>query len=76
MHAELIGGWLQRIRDLLKNAQQAGEIGHDLDIEMEAVAVWAYSAGIGQIGLVHPEQLPPETQKRLLAAYLAKLRVD
>ena len=76
MHAELIGGWLQRIRDLLKDAQQAGEIGHDLDIEMEAVAVWAYSAGIGQMGLVHPEQLPPETQKRLLAAYLAKLRVD
>lgn len=76
MHAELIDGWLQRIRDLLNDAQQAGEIGHDLDIEMEAVAVWAYSAGIGQMGLVHPEQLPPETQKRLLAAYLAKLRVD
>lgn len=76
MHAELIDGWLQRIRDLLEDAQQAGEIADDLDIEMEAMAVWAYSAGIGQMGLVHPEQLPPETQKRLLAAYLAKLRVD
>lgn len=76
MHAELIDGWLQRIRSLLEDAQQAGEIGDDLDIEMEAIAVWAYSAGIGQMGLVHPEQLPAETQKRLLAAYLAKLRVD
>ena len=76
MHAELIDGWLARIRRLLVEAQHAGEVGHDLDVEMEAMAVWAYSAGIGQMGLVHPQQLPPAMQKRLLAAYLAKLRVD
>jgi len=76
MHADLIRGWLRRIRRLLEDAKRAGEIQPDLDIDMEATAIWAYSAGIGQMGLIHPEQLPPEKQKQLLSSYLAKLRAD
>ena len=73
-HAELIDGWLARIRRLLEEAQQAGEIRQELDISFEAVAVWAYSAGIGQMGLVLPELLPAKLQKQLISAYLEKLR--
>ena len=73
MHAELIDGWLERIRRLLEEAQEAGEIRQELDVGFEAMAVWAYSAGIGQLGLVHPELLPPDLQKQLISAYLGKL---
>ena len=73
MHAELIDGWLDRISGLLREAQQAGEVSTDLDIDAEALAVWAYSAGIGQMGLLDPERLPPALQKRLITAYLGKL---
>lgn len=75
IHAELIDGWLGRFRRLLADAQLAGEIAADLDIDFEAKALWAYSAGIGQMGLIDPERLPPDFQKRLITGYLEKLRV-
>ena len=74
MHAELIDGWLVRITRLLEDAQQAGEIRRGLDVGIEAMAVWAYSAGIGQLGLLHPEVLPAKLQKQLISVYLEKLR--
>ncbi|MDP6992913.1 MAG: TetR family transcriptional regulator C-terminal domain-containing protein [Woeseiaceae bacterium] len=74
VHAELIDGWLGRFRRLLADAQLAGEIAADLDIEFEARALWVYSAGIGQMGLIDPERLPPDTQKQLITGYLDKLR--
>lgn len=74
MHAELISGWLARIARLLEEAQQAGEIRGSLDVELEAMAVWVYSAGVGQQGLLHPESLPAERQMQLISAYLDKLR--
>ena len=74
LHSELIGGWLTRISGLLEEARQAGEIGSTLDIDLEAMAVWAYSSGIGQLGLLHPESLPARLQKQLITAYLDKLR--
>lgn len=76
MHAELIEGWLARITRLLEEAQTAGEIRRELDVRFEAMAVWAYSAGIGQLGLLHPESLPAKLQKQLISAYLEKLRED
>ena len=74
LHSELIDGWLTRITQLLHDAQKAGEISDRLDIDVEAMAVWAYSAGIGQLGLLHPESLPAKLQKRLISGYLDKLR--
>ena len=74
MHAELIDGWLARITRLLEDAQQVGEMRRDLDVEFEAMAVWAYSAGIGQLGLLHPDSLPAGLKKKLICGYLDKLR--
>lgn len=74
LHAELIEGWLGRIRQLLKDAQKAGEINGELNIDLEAKAVWAYSAGIGQMGLLHPKSLPAKVQKQLISTYLDRLR--
>lgn len=74
MHAELISGWLSRIKRLLEDAQRAGEISQDTDVNFEAMAVWAFSAGVGQIGLLDSKLLPPKIQKELISAYLAKLR--
>jgi DNA-binding transcriptional regulator YbjK len=74
MHSELIDGWLERITQLLSEAQQAGEINATLDIKTEAMAVWAFSAGVGQLGLLHPESLPAKLQKQLITSYLDKLR--
>ena len=51
-----------------------GEIGDDMDVEFEAMAVWANSAGVGQLGLLHPESMSPEMQKQLISSYLDKLR--
>jgi len=76
MHAELIEGWLARIRRLLEDAQEAGEIRRSLDVDFEAKAIWAYSAGIGQLSLLHAELLPVDVQKQLITAYLEKLRGD
>jgi len=73
-YAELIDGWQARITGLLEDAQQAGEIRSELDVEFEAMAIWAYSAGIGQLGLLHPNLLPVNLQKQLISAYLEKLR--
>ena len=74
MHADLIRGWLNRIASLLQEAQRRGEIPDALDVDFEAMALWAYSAGVGQMGLLHPESLPAAFQKRLITAYLDKLR--
>jgi AcrR family transcriptional regulator len=74
LHAELIDGWLTRIERLLEEAQQAGEIRDSLDIGFEAIGVWAYSSGIGQLSLLHREMLPVQLQKQLISAYLEKLR--
>lgn len=75
MNAELIDGWLLRITRLLEDAREAGEIDKEADVQREAMAVWAFSAGVGQIGLLQPDALPPTLQKRLIADYLEKLRV-
>lgn len=75
MHAELIGGWIERIKKLLQEAQRLEELQTGLDIDFEALAIWVYSAGIGQQGLLHPAMFPPDVQKRLISAYLDKLRV-
>jgi len=74
MHTDLVTGWLQRIRQLLADARSVGEISAEHDIETEAMAVWAFSAGVGQLGLLHPESLPPKLQKKLITSYLEKLR--
>ena len=71
--SELIDGWLARIRRLLKGAQEAGEISRALDVDFEAKAIWAYSAGIGQLSLLHSGLLPVDAQKQLISAYLEKL---
>ena len=73
-YAELIDGWKARIAGLLEDAQQAGEIRNELDIGFEAMAIWAYSSGIGQLSLLHPDMLPVALQKQLISAYLEKLR--
>ena len=75
MNAELIEGWLGRIAGLLHEAQAAGEISETLDVEREAMATWAFSAGIGQIGLLQPDSLPPMMQRQLIGDYLRKLRL-
>ena len=67
MHADLIGGWLDRIEALLVEAREAGEIKPGLATAFEA-------AGIGQRGLLHPAMFPPAVQKKLISAYLEKLR--
>ena len=74
LHDELIDGWLGRFRRLLADAQIMGEIDANLDIDEEAKALWAFSTGIGQIGLLDSERVPAATQKRLIAGYLDKLR--
>jgi AcrR family transcriptional regulator len=74
LHAEVIDGWLSRIERLLADAQQAGEIRENLDVGFEAIGVWAYSAGIGQLSLLHRELLPVPLQKQLISSYLDKLR--
>jgi DNA-binding transcriptional regulator YbjK len=74
LHSELVDGWLTRITSLLEDARQAGEVSATIDVELEAMAVWAYSAGIGQLGFLHPESLPAKMQKRLITSYLNKLR--
>ena len=74
LHDELIDGWLGRFRRLLADAQLMGEIDADLDIDQEAKSLWAFSTGIGQIGLLDSERVPAGTQKRLIGAYLDKLR--
>ena len=74
MHADLISGWLDRIETLLRDAQYAGEISQEMAPDFEAMALWVYSAGIGQQGLLHPAMFPPLVQKKLIRAYLDKLR--
>jgi len=74
MHAELIGGWVERIRHLLQEAEERGELRPGLDIEFESLAIWVYSAGIGQQGLLHPAMFPAKVQKKLITAYLDKLK--
>ncbi len=74
MNAELVDGWHERIRQLLNDAKSAGEIGEAVDSDIEASALWAYSSGIGQLGILHPESFSPDRQKALITNYLDKLR--
>ena len=74
MHDELIEGWLERIENLIRDAMTAGEVNADIDPAFEAMAIWVYSAGISQQGLLHPGRLTPKLQKQLIGAYLDKLR--
>ena len=76
LRAQEISGWLARIREQLHDARQSGEIASDVDVDLEALAVWAYSAGVGQLGLLHPEWLPAKRQRQLIVAYLEKLKSD
>ena len=75
MYGELIEGWLTRIRQMLEEARALGEVRADLDCESEALAVWAFSSGIAQQGLLQPRTLPPPRQRKLIAAYLDRLRM-
>lgn len=75
MNAELVDGWQERIRVLLNDAKSAGQIHETIDTDVEASALWAYSSGIGQLGVLHPDSFPPRLQKALIANYLEKLRV-
>jgi AcrR family transcriptional regulator len=74
MHSELIDGWLERIRQMLDDARTAGEVSATLDSASEALAIWVFSAGIGQQGLLYPQRFPPARQRKLINAYLDKLR--
>ena len=74
MHSELIDGWLDRIERMLEDACKGGEISNELDCESEALAIWVFSAGVGQQGLLYPQRFPPARQRRLINAYLDKLR--
>ena len=74
LHSELIDGWLGRFRRLLTDAQLLGEIAADLDVDFEARSLWVYSAGIGQMGLLDPDRLPAGLQRRMISAYLERLR--
>ena len=69
-----VSEWLARITRLLEDARDAGEIPAGTNVEQEALAVWAYSAGLGQLGLLHPKWLPAGRQKQLITGYLDKLR--
>ena len=74
MNKELIDGWLERIAGLLLQAQQLGEISSALKPREEAMAVWAFSAGLGQVGLLQADALAPALQRKLIRGYLDKLR--
>jgi AcrR family transcriptional regulator len=74
LYSQLIDGWLDRFKLLLGEARDNGEIRQDMDTDLEAMAVWVYSAGIGEQGLLHPAMFPPRVQKKLITAYLDKLR--
>jgi AcrR family transcriptional regulator len=74
LNAELVAGWRERIRELLEDAIKAGEVDEAVDAGLESSALWAYSSGIGQLGVLHPESFPPARQKELIANYLQKLR--
>lgn len=76
MHADLIAGWLARIEGLLQQAQETGEIDAELDLQFEAKAVWAFSAGVGQMGLLDRDAAPETLQKSMISAYLDKLRAN
>jgi AcrR family transcriptional regulator len=74
MNSELVAGWQERIRALLKDAKATGEIPDEIDTDIEASALWAYSSGIGQLGVLHADSFPPARQKTLITNYLDKLR--
>ena len=76
MNNDLIRGWLDRIEAELTIARETGEVADDLDIKSEAMALWVFSSGLGQSGLLHPDWLPPDRQKFMIRSYLERLRID
>ncbi len=76
INEKLVAGWRGRMKALLREAQAMGEVPASLDVDVEAEALWAYSTGIGQLGVLHPETYSPERQKALIGAYMDKLRGD
>jgi AcrR family transcriptional regulator len=76
MNADLVDGWQERIRSLLNDAKSAGEISEAVDTDIEASALWAYSSGIGQLGVLHPALFPPARQKKLIVNYLDKFQLS
>ena len=74
MNIGLIRGWLDRIEAELEIARDAGEVAADIDIAAEAMALWVFSSGLGQSGLLHPDWLPPKRQKQMIRTYLQRLR--
>ncbi len=74
MNQELIDGWLARIEQALREAREDGEITPGIHPGREAMAVWAFSSGLGQVGLLQPDSLSSTQQKRLIRDYLARLR--
>ncbi|MEL7186090.1 MAG: TetR family transcriptional regulator [Pseudomonadota bacterium] len=74
VNAELVDGWHDRIRLALIDAQEAREVRADLDVDLEASALWAYSTGIGQLGVLHPDAFPVDRQEALVRACINKLR--
>ena len=76
MNNDLIQGWLDRIEAELRIAREAGEVADDLDVESEAMAIWVFSSGLGQNGLLHPDWLPPDRQKRMIRSYLQRLKIS
>ena len=74
MHEALISGWVERFESMLEEARELGEVPASLNCGREAVALWIFSAGLGQQGLLHPRQLPPSRQKQLIGDYLDRLR--
>ena len=75
-HAEMIHGWLGRITGLLEDAIARGEVSASVDVELEALALWAYSSGVGEMGLLHPQSMTAARQEQLIVAYLDKLRAS
>ena len=74
MNTGLIKGWLDRIEAELRVARETGEVADDLDVEAEAMALWVFSSGLGQNGLLHPDWLSPDRQKAMIRSYLQRLQ--
>lgn len=73
MNAEIVDGWQERIRVALAEAKVNGDVRSDVDPDLEASALWAYTTGLGQLGILHPDSFPTDRQEQLVRNYLSKL---